>query len=109
MKHSTKESVLALTELTEKHPPAATPTYSQAAAKAPVVDPATRITLVIKGTGPTPDKKIETMLAQENIAVSIRINKVAPKKNHVEITCKSESDLRKLQSELQKTRTSIKN
>lgn len=100
--HST-ESVLALIEPLAEHPPEPA-SYSQAAARKPLIDTSNKRTLVVKGTGPTPGKEIESLLVREKVAVPIKISKVEPRRIHVEITCNLESDMRKLQSELQANR-----
>lgn len=59
---------------------------------------------MVRGTGPTPGREIESLLARERIIVPIKINRVEPRRKHVEITCNSESDMKKLQAELQSNR-----
>lgn len=102
-----KASLLAMTEPVVAPTPA--PTYRQAAASPPLIDPDIKRTIVVKGRSITHGKNIESMLAQANMAVTFKINRVVPKRNHVEITCGTEEDAHQLQRELQRHNTLNKN
>lgn len=96
--HSTKESILALTDQCSETT-TETASYSQIASKPPVLYTSNKRTLIVKGRNLTPGRQLETLLAKEK--VSTKIQSLATKRNHVEINCNTEMDMKKLQRELQ--------
>lgn len=98
-----KETLLALADPPPEHPAKYVP-YSQVLTREPVEDTLSKRTLVVRGRDPTPGRQVESLLARERVSVPVKINSIEPRKNHVEITCNSEADMRQLQAELQSNR-----
>lgn len=61
-----------------------------------------RRTLLIKGTERKTAKEIDALLAKENRATAVAVEKILQKKNHIEITCHTETEMKTLQQELSK-------